>query len=118
MTTHECIERFDRLLPNAFPEKTKLSWLSEVDGKISRELKEYSYPVVYVYPRDLPKHLLAPTPYDAMYHAYLSAMVYLHNGEYTAYNTLAALFNRYYTDYTLYLKKITPKQAKKISVTI
>ena len=118
MTLHECLERFDRLLPNAFAENTKLGWLSEVDGQICRELKEYSYPVVYVYPRDLTKHLLAPAPYDGMYHAYLSAKVYLYNQEYAAYNAQAELYNQLYTAYTLYLKKHTPKKSRRITLAL
>ena len=53
-----------------------------------------------------------PTPFRE------ASLHYMKNGEYTAYNTLAALFNRYYTDYTPEMQEKYQTMAEKLGLMI
>jgi hypothetical protein len=107
MTIREALETFDRLRPNIFTRHDKIRWLSELDGKVRREIID-----THVYDEDTPEtftgyddttalttELLAPYPYDDIYFKWLAAQADLHTREMGNFNNSIALFNAGYEDF-------------------
>lgn len=93
MTIEQSITLLDRLHPNPHARDLKVGWLSEVDGRVAREILGDEAFAGYM---DAPPHttLLVPFPYDrALYPNYLAAMIHLSNGEITRYNQSITLFS-------------------------
>ena len=99
MTVNELIAKVDALRPNAAAPAQKTAWLSEVDGKISREILRQETPASYVWPEDGDRELLVPAPYDRLYEHYIMAMMSYYESEYDALNVSSALFEEAYGEY-------------------
>ena len=101
MTLREAIAAADEVKPNAFSASVKTRWLNEAEGKVQLEvlLREIGDVVRYSWPDDADTELLAPTPFDKLYPAYLQAMIDFGNGEYELYRATAAMFNSHFGDY-------------------
>ena len=112
-TVNEVMERVDRVKPNAFEEPCMAGWLMELDGRVYEELTKADAPDALPpgkWPEDGDKKLLVSPPYDNMYDLYLTAMIEFAQGEYSAYNNTAALFDRAWKDYRAkYRREHLPK---------
>lgn len=106
MTIIEAINRTDNLNHNVYSQEQKIQWLSELDGKVKRDVLDThvgTQNVVFLgYNKDTPLNtvLLVPAPYDCLYLHWLSAQIAMSNGEYDKYNASITLFNDEYTVFT------------------
>lgn len=96
-TFREIIELVDENEPNAFSEKQKFLWLSNLDGKIMADIFLVDIADIrtlqYNYPADLDRELMVKYPHDDIYEAWLSAMIDHENGEYNKYQNTMQLYN-------------------------
>ena len=99
MTVAEAISGVDRLMPNQYPETTKINWLSKLDGLIFKEvfLTHEGNPTESFDGYDESSQgaeLLVPYPYDAdIYNYFLQAQICKENGEIGKYNHSMTLYN-------------------------
>ena len=116
MTIDEAIERCDRTKPNAYSRADKIRWLSELDGRVLRDLIQTHEPPTDGIMEDKTKKpenwfigydentpggtsLLAPSPYEDIYVKYLFMQIDFNNAEFTRYNNSAAMFQAVYSDF-------------------
>jgi hypothetical protein len=99
MTASKVIERVDKLLPNAYDDETKLTWISEFDGMIKKLVFQEGDGEPYRFPEDMNKELLVPFPYDNLYVHLLEVKIHLYNREYDDYNNLAMVFENRLSEY-------------------
>lgn len=106
MTICQAIEKLDQLKPNTLQDEEKVAWLSEVDGRIHREifLTHEDNPagcvfVPYDCCDDMHKQLLAREPYADLYHYYLSAMIDLATRDTESYTDNMILYNKGYREF-------------------
>lgn len=99
MTVKEAIQRADALRPNPFSDQEKFQWLSELDGKIAREILKKEDFTPYAYSGDGKKALLADNAYTDIYLFYLSAMIDFFSRDYGEYNNSMLLFNSLFEQY-------------------
>lgn len=102
MTIKEAIETTDTLKPNVFHNREKMKWLSELDGKIKKEIFDTheGSPSFDGYDEDTDSAtpLLVPEPYSDVYIKYLMAQIDFHLAEIARYNNDMILFNTAYDD--------------------
>ncbi len=102
-TIIEIIERVDNGKPNAFPQKEKLKWIAELDGKIALNVMLMSIADAqafrYQYPESLGCEPLVGYPHDGMYDAWLEARIDYANGEYEKYQNSMEMYNAAYGDF-------------------
>lgn len=112
MTIKECIDIVDNLKPNQYSVVDKVRWLSFIDKIIINDVlkthvgydgrydnfTEYS-------PDKLAIQLIAESPYDRLYIAFLKMQIDGENGEMARYNNSANSFNSYMTEYRKYYNK-------------
>ena len=101
MTLMEAINHLDAVKPNSYGQREKITWLSNLDGLIKKEIietHEGGENVIFggYTEADLMKSLIAPAPYDDIYIKWLEAKIYYANGEYQKYNNSALAFNEGY----------------------
>lgn len=117
MQIDEIIARVDSLEPNQYDKETKLSWLSQLDGKIFAEIilthEDISARVLdhccidddsglfFYFPYESgDEEPIAGPPYgEDMYCYYLEAMIALHNMETSKYNQQMLAYNNAYTEF-------------------
>ena len=99
MTINEVIAFVDEMKPNTFTDENKTYWLSELDGKITREVLKRNDAVKYSWPKDGEKTLLVSHPHDDIYSMYLFAMIDFANGDYEEYENAMNMFNQKYDIY-------------------
>lgn len=110
-TINTAIERAARLHPDSFDDTLKASWISELDGKISRETMHKNDFTPYEFPRDGDKELLVKNPYDNIYELYIIAMSAFFSGEMASYSSSAILFEEAYSEFRKnYLRNNMPPQ--------
>lgn len=118
MQIDEIIARVDSLEPNQYDKETKLSWISQLDGKIFAEiilthdgaparLLEHSNKdddtgqLIYMPYESGNEEPIAGPPYgEDMYCYYLEAMIALHNMETSKYNQQMLAYNNAYTEFS------------------
>lgn len=98
MTADTAIERFDTLFPNSLSYSEKLNMLSELDGRIYKEILsryEDAPQEFFGYAEGVPGStvLLVHYPYDGLYIKYLAANTDLINGDTARYLNSSAAFN-------------------------
>lgn len=98
MKIKEAIARFDTLYPNAFTHSEKLSWLSELDGRIFGEVISLyeNAPTVfkgYTSSTSDSTELLVPFPNDDIYIKFMCLKTDLINSDIKRFNNSAMLFN-------------------------
>lgn len=98
-TINKVIERASKLHPDSFDDEQKCRWISELDGKISREVMFKNDFKPYSFPRDAQKELLAKHPYDNIYELYIMAMSDVFSGEIGNYGSSAVLFTQAYKEF-------------------
>lgn len=97
MTVNEAILRADELRPNPFDEKQKARWLSEVDGKIAREILNKKDFAPYDLSEGGERELLAEEAYCDLYLFYLCAMIDFFGRDYGEYNNSILMFSNAYS---------------------
>ena len=111
MTIIEAINRADRLKPNTYSQQDKVSWLSNLDGIVKKEIidtHEGGEDVVFAGYEDgtlLTTELLIPAPYDEVYIRYLEMQIDYANGEYGKYNNSAAAYNTAFSAFEKYYNR-------------
>lgn len=111
MTIRNAIESTDALKYNTYTTTEKVSWLSQLDWDIKRniyDLHEGSGNWGFFGYDDNTEHdvqLLAPAPWDQMYLRWLEAQIDYHNGENERYNASILRFNDIYQDYAAYYRR-------------
>lgn len=112
MTIKECIDIVDNLKPNQYSVVDKVRWLSFIDKIIINDVlkthvgydgrydnfTEYS-------PDKLAIQLIAESPYDRLYVAFLKMQIDGETGEMARYNNSAKTFNAYMMEYRKYYNK-------------
>jgi hypothetical protein len=100
MTIKEAIDYVDKVMPNQYDRKTKIQWLSKLDGLIVEEvfLTHEGYDPEEEFTGydglDETIELLVPYPYDEdVYNFFLQAMMNKENGEIVKYNQAISLYN-------------------------
>lgn len=98
MTVSQAIARTDRLKPNSYAYPDKLQWLSQLDGRVKKEILDTheggdELPFVpYSERGGGDRELLIPAPYDETYIHYLSTQIDYFNGEYERFNNANSMF--------------------------
>lgn len=120
MTIQAVIEHIDTLKPNMIPHFRKVAWLSELDGKVFREIYcthegmpgGISYHG-YDQETDASTHLLIPDDYSEVYHHYLAAQIDDVNRETNEYTKSMLRFNNAWQTFCDYWTRThMPKQAR------
>ena len=127
MTVKECIDVVDNLKPNQYSVEDKVRWLSFIDKIIINDVlkthKGYDgrYDNFTEYSANkLAVQLIAESPYDRLYIAFLKMQIDSENGEMARYNNSANIFNNYMMEYRKHYNKthmplsITDKPVKPI----
>lgn len=116
MTIAELIAECDKNKPNAYDEKTKTQWISEVEGIVIDEIlnkaegNEIEFEK-YDYDRDGGKALRVPDRFNDLYLNYLYAKIDFNNAEYTRYNNSVMMYNASYDSFAGYYRRNhMPKQ--------
>ncbi len=104
MKIAEAIASLDELKPNAFPERIKLRWLSELDIRLYESVMKHYEDCPeefagYGEETDRETELLAPAPYDRMYLFWLEAQVDYWLGETARYNNAISTFEAEYASF-------------------
>lgn len=101
MKVIEAIDIVDKLKPNTFSREDKLRWLSDLDGRVLREIIDVflnSHTEFVPYNDEgLDRTLVIPFPYEPIYTYWMEAMIDYWNGEIDRYNNSIALFNSEFT---------------------
>ena len=112
MTIKECIDIVDSIKPNQYSVIDKVRWLSFIDKLIINDvLKTHDgydgrYDNFTEYSTDkLSVQLIADSPYDRLYIAFIKMQIDGENGEMSRYNNSANIFNTYMTEYRKYYNK-------------
>lgn len=111
MKLMEAIIAADDLIPNAYGIEEKIRWLSELDGKIKKEIIDTheGYDLIpfdgYTTETDRETQLLADPPYDGMYLDYLQMKIDYYNGETSRYENSSAAFEAAYSDFNRYYNR-------------
>lgn len=104
MQIDEIIARVDSLEPNQYDKETKLSWISQLDGKIFAEIiltHDYTGRMMYLPYESGDEEPIAGPPYgEDMYCYYLEAMIAQHNMETSKYNQKMLAYNNAYTEFS------------------
>lgn len=99
----EAIRTVDKLISNTYDLETKISWISAVDALLQRELvmrheggteRKTKYTA-----SDLETELIAESPYDDLYIAWLKLKIHHFNGEIEFYNNAAEEYNNLLYEY-------------------
>ena len=117
MTLKEAIDKIDALKPNAYTDAEKRRWLSELDGKIHRELIRThtgwdGAPGEAYSAEDENRELLIAFPYEEVYMKYLAAQIDFSNGDIGRYKKSIQAFYTEDTDFSnWYTRTHLPKGA-------
>lgn len=111
MTINEAISMADGLRNNQVAKEIKRAMLSELDGRIYREVIEpYGSDFTgYNAETDSGTILIVPYPYDGLYATYLEMEIARINGEMPRYNNAAVLFNEKYSAFKRWYNRTHPK---------
>ena len=116
MTVSQAIARIDRLKPNSYAYPDKLAWLSQLDGRVRKEIVDThegggDVPFVpYSERSGGERELLIPAPYDETYLHYLAAQIDYVNGEYERFNNANSMFESTYAAFrNAYNREHLPK---------
>lgn len=111
MKISEAINRINQLKPNDFPQGEKISWLSQIDGIVKKEIidthetdRNISFSG-YDTMTSPETELLIKAPYDDIYIKWLEAQIDYYLGETAKYNNSIALFNAAFSEYVKYYNR-------------
>ena len=114
MTVSELFEYVDEILENSFTDKIKLRWLNQVEAELQVDVLLMAADGIVQYTlADLDAELLAPAPYDQLYHEYLFLQICLAQHEDDLANKYAVTYNRAYNEYVRFVcETIDPGSGK------
>jgi len=111
-TVNNAIQEALKLHPDNIPDSIKCRWLSELDGKISRETMFLNEFTPYSFPEDGDRELIVKSPYDNIYELYIIAMSDFFSGEISNYSASAVLFEQAYSEFRKnYIRNNMPPQS-------
>ena len=97
MRAMDIIERVDLLEPNDYSPEQKLHWLSNLDGRLYREVVKTHEDAFIAWPGEYvsgDEELIVAAPYgEELYYYYLQAMIAAENSETQRYNKRMTMFN-------------------------
>ncbi len=111
MTIAEAINMTDELKANMMVSSTKIRYISELEGKIYKEIlaKHAGNPAeecpTYDSETDQSTELLVPAPYDMVYVYWLYSQIDIMNQEMDKYNNDRALFENAWTEFGDYWRR-------------
>ena len=121
MTIAEIIDMVDDLKPNKFTDEQKISWLSDCDSVIFKDVistheRQDGDPETfsgYAADVDVSTKLIVDAPHDQLYRYYLEMQIDQGNMEMAKYNNSAALYNQWLANYAGYYNRThMPKSVK------
>ena len=92
MTIDQAINALDSRQSNTFSRQEKISWLSQLDALICKEVLGQEF-AGYTADTDPQTQLKAGQPWEEIYLHYMQAQICYCNGELTRYTNAAALYN-------------------------
>lgn len=111
MTIQEALTSTDALKPNQYNDEMKISWLSDLDLRIYKEIieprggeKTEAFQG-YNESTDTNTKLLVEEPYSQLYVLYLCSQIDFYNAEFTRYNNSAVAFNEAYESFFGYYNR-------------
>lgn len=117
MTIYEVLAMVDEIQPNTYDEKVKMTWLSELDGRVFKDVVlEYEHELVddgegnmieptFTAYNDENQELIIPDEYADIYRHWLFAQIAYSNGETERYQNSMLMFNSSYQDYTKWYRR-------------
>ena len=110
MKAMDIIERVDLMEPNDYSPEQKLHWLSNLDGKIYREVIKTHEDAFIAWAGEYQtgeEELIIGAPYgEDIYYYYLQAMIAAENGETQRYNKRMTMFNSCYQQWTNWYNRV------------
>ena len=104
MTIEQAINTLDVRQSNTFSRQEKISWLSQLDALICKEVTGGDFPG-YTADTDPQTRLLVPEPWAEIYLHYMQAQMDYTGGEMTRYANAAAMYNAHFTAYKNYYNR-------------
>lgn len=103
MTIREIISQVDTNNPNAFDSKTKIRWISQLDGRIALDVMLMDIAETeqfrYRYPGAMDQQPLVGFPHDDLYELWLNVKIHAEQGETDRYQNALLLYNAAYKNY-------------------
>ena len=102
MKVGQIISIIDELKENEINDEIKLFWINEVEGRISGEIlkrKSGEFKSLVSFSDELS----VPEPYSRLYVLYLDAMIAFSKGDYDAYYTVTAEFEKAFSEYARFV---------------
>ncbi len=93
MTAEKIITLIDSIRPNTVDAETKLSWISNLEKKISEHMTRYGEADITSAPITPESEIILGDEYAYMYAYYGAAMLDLGNQDISMYNNSSAYFN-------------------------
>ena len=116
MTINEAISAADGLRNNQIAEEIKRAMLSELDGRIYREVIDPCGSDFggYTAETDGEAKLIVPYPYDGLYVTYLEMEIARMGAEMPRYNNAAIVFNEKYSAFKRWYNRTHPRSSVRI----
>lgn len=106
-TFKEIISRVNEMKPNVFSQKTKLNWLTSLNGKLAADIFLMDIAEIRVLPQGDAAEDCEPLvgfPHEEIYEEYLIAKIDAANGEAREYQNRMQLYDAYYTNFVAWFK--------------
>ena len=120
MTLREAISTTDALINNEFSDEEKISWISELDGLVFKNIIQthedgsIDHFTPYNKNTDPTTELLISEPYSEAYVIWLQNKMDYYRGETDKYNNSVERFYEKYNDYSAWYNSIHRYKSKKI----
>ena len=119
MTFGEIINCVDDYKDNGFHERTKLRWLTELDGKVAADVMlmgiEEIRELPHTYPEAKQCEPLVGYPHEDIYTLWLEAKIDYANGEYGKYQNTMEMFNEAYGNFKRWFASVyQPAQGNQV----
>jgi len=106
-TFKEIISRVNEMKPNVFSQKTKLSWLTSLNGKLAADIFLMDIAEIRALPQGdaaLDREPLVGFPHEEIYEEYLIAKIDAANGEAREYQNRMQVYDSYYSNFVAWFK--------------
>ena len=106
-TFNEIISRVNEMKPNVFSQKTKLSWLTSLNGKLAADIFLMDIAEIRALPQGdaaLSSEPLVGFPHEEVYEEYLIAKIDAANGEAREYQNRMQIYDSYYSNFVNWFK--------------
>lgn len=118
-TFKEIIERVDEFKPNDFSTRTKLNWLTALDGKLATDVFLLSIEEIRALPHRYPEALccegLVSYPHEDVYELWLQAKIDYAHEDYDKFHNTMEQYNEAYSNFkNFFLSTYRPAQGMQI----